>query len=105
MPASMIRPEVGSRWKVSGSNMAIVAMGPMPGSTPISVPISAPASAKNRFAGVSATPKPTTRLPSSSIRYHPPPFWPDRDSMPESENEDRPGEQDQHGGRCQRLER
>ena len=42
----MIRPDTGSRWKVSGSSIAMVAIGPMPGSTPISVPISAPASAK-----------------------------------------------------------
>src|SRR4029077_8128360 len=69
MPASMISPEVGSRWNVSGNSIAMVAIGPMPGRTPINVPISAPASAKNRFAGVSATPKPTTRLLSSSI-YH-----------------------------------
>src|SRR5262245_34992761 len=69
MPASMIKPEVGSRWKVSGNSMAMVAIGPMPGRTPIKVPISAPASAKNRFAGVSATPNPTARLWRISI-YH-----------------------------------
>src|SRR6516165_5752389 len=47
----------------------LVAIGPMPGRTPINVPISAPTSAKTRFAGVSATPKPTARLCRSSI-YH-----------------------------------
>src|SRR5215472_3833450 len=101
MPASMIRPEVGSRWKVSGSSMAMVAIGPMPGNTPISVPTSAPASAKNRFAGVMATPKPSARLPSSSML----PLRPDRDGEPEPENEDRPGEHDQHGRGSERLER
>ena len=66
----MIRPDTGSRWKVSGSSIAMVAIGPMPGSTPISVPISAPISAKPRLAGVSATAKPVARLASScSMRY------------------------------------
>src|SRR5262249_52817198 len=101
MPASMIRPEVGSRWKVSGSSMAMVAIGPMPGRTPISVPISAPASAKNRFAGVSATPKPVTRLLSSSIAL---PLGPDRDRKAEPKDEDRPGQHDQHDGCRERLE-
>src|SRR5215510_2270986 len=104
MPASMIRPEVGSRWKVSGSSIAMVAIGPMPGSTPINVPISAPASAKNRFAGVSATPNPTARLCRSSIRRSLP-FRPDRDRQPQSKNEDAPREHDQHQRRHQRLER
>ena len=63
----MIRPDTGSRWKVSGNSIAMVAIGPMPGSTPISVPISAPTSAKPRFAGVIATPKPVARWSSSSI--------------------------------------
>src|SRR5262249_6475004 len=102
MPASMIRPEVGSRWKVSGSSMAMVAIGPMPGRTPISVPISAPASAKNRLAGVSATPNPVTRLSSSSIAL---PIRPDRDRQAEPEDEDRPGQHDQHNRCHERLKR
>src|ERR671937_420757 len=101
MPASMIRPEVGSRWKVSGSSMAMVAIGPMPGSTPISVPISAPASAKNRLAGVSATPNPVVRLLMSSIGL---PVRPDRDGEAEPQDEDRPGQHDQNGGGRDRLE-
>ena len=64
----MIRPDTGSRWKVSGNSIAMVAIGPMPGSTPISVPISAPRSAKPRLAGVSATPKPVARLASEIHR-------------------------------------
>src|SRR5215471_14874288 len=101
MPASMIRPEVGSRWKVSGSSMAMVAIGPMPGRTPISVPISAPASAKNRLAGVSATPKPVTRLLSNSMAL---PVRPDRDRQAEPKNENGPGQHDQHSGRREGLE-
>ena len=42
MPASMISDAVGGRWKVIGSSMAMVATGPMPGSTPISVPTMQP---------------------------------------------------------------
>src|SRR5215470_38558 len=92
MPASMIRPDTGSRWKVSGNSIAMVAIGPMPGRTPIKVPIRAPASAKPRFAGVSATPKPVARLLRSSIVL---PFRPDRDREPRAEDEDRPRQHDQ----------
>ena len=35
-------PAIGGTLKVSGSNIAIVATGPMPGSTPIKVPTSTP---------------------------------------------------------------
>ncbi len=46
--------ETGSSWKVIGSSMAIVAVAPMPGSTPISVPSSTPIRQKNRFSGLAA---------------------------------------------------
>jgi hypothetical protein len=42
MPASMMRAETGGSTKVVGSSMEIVAIGPMPGSTPINVPRSTP---------------------------------------------------------------
>ncbi len=42
MPASMISADTGGRPKVIGSSMAMVATGPIPGSTPISVPSSTP---------------------------------------------------------------
>src|SRR5439155_12639980 len=102
MPASMIRPETGSRWKVSGNSIAMVAIGPMPGSTPISVPISAPASAKPRLAGVAATPKPVARLSRSSIGSE---IRPNRDGQSEPLDEDRPGEDDQAERREQHLPR
>ena len=38
----MISAPTGGRPKVIGSSIAMVASGPMPGSTPISVPTSAP---------------------------------------------------------------
>src|SRR4051794_28238482 len=101
MPASMIRPDTGSRWKVSGNSMAMVAIGPMPGSTPISVPTSAPVSAKPRFASVRATEKPVARLPSiCSMRL---PVRPDRDRQPEAEDEDDPGQHAHAGSRRERL--
>jgi hypothetical protein len=42
MPASMISAATGSRLKVIGSSIAIVAVGPMPGSTPTAVPSTTP---------------------------------------------------------------
>src|SRR5712691_243141 len=102
MPASMIRPETGSRWNVSGNSIAKVAMGPMQGSTPIRVPTMAPMKAKPRFAGVMATPNPTARLLSSSIRL---PLRPDRDRQSQPDDEDRPGERDEHQGGEKRLDR
>jgi hypothetical protein len=51
---------------VTGSSSAIVAGAPSPGSTPINVPMTAPTSAHPRFHGVSAAPKPSTRLERTS---------------------------------------
>src|SRR5262245_32469651 len=67
MPASMMSAAVGGRWKVIGSSMAMVATGPMPGSTPISVPTMQPSSAYSRFCIETATLIPRTRLESRSI--------------------------------------
>src|SRR3954469_18583469 len=66
MPASMISAPTGGRPKVMGSNMATVAMVPMPGSTPTSVPTSAPIRQSRRLTGVKATPKPRARFEKSS---------------------------------------
>src|SRR3954462_3807772 len=87
MPASMMRPDTGSRWKVSGSSIAMVAIGPMPGSTPIKVPTKAPTKAKPRLAGLSATPYPMARLSRNSIAL---PIGPDRDGEPQPDDEDGP---------------
>src|SRR6185503_10713768 len=67
MPASMISAATGLRLNVIGSSIAMVATGPMPGSTPISVPSRQPISAYSRWIGVNATPKPITRLLKISI--------------------------------------
>jgi hypothetical protein len=42
MPASMISAATGERVNVTGSSIAMVATGPMPGRTPISVPRNTP---------------------------------------------------------------
>ena len=42
MPASMISADTGGRPNVIGSSIAMVAVGPRPGSTPISVPRKTP---------------------------------------------------------------
>src|SRR5262245_53184781 len=66
----MMREETGSPIrKVSGNSIAIVAVAPMPGSTPISVPSSTPTRQKNRFHKVDAVEKPRTRLSKSSMPF------------------------------------
>src|SRR6188508_220325 len=67
MPASMISAATGLRLKVIGSSMAMVATGPMPGSTPISVPSITPIRQYSRCIGEIATPKPMIRLWKISI--------------------------------------
>src|SRR5438067_13174056 len=67
MPASMISAPTGGRPKVIGNSIAIVAKGPMPGSTPISVPTSAPIRQSPRLVGVTATPKPNQRFAKMSM--------------------------------------
>ena len=71
MPASMISAETGGTLKVIGSSIAIVASGPMPGSTPISVPRKHPMKQNQRFCSDSATLKPRIRLLKSSMRQSP----------------------------------
>lgn len=68
MPASMISDDTGSPiWKVTGNSMAMVAVAPMPGSTPIRVPSSTPIRQKPRLASVDAVIKPSARLLKRSI--------------------------------------
>src|ERR1043166_9545202 len=66
MPASMMSAPVGSTLKVSGISMAMVAIGPTPGSTPISVPTRHPTKQRKRFIGDKAVAKPSPRLPMRS---------------------------------------
>src|SRR5512145_2837472 len=67
MPASMMSAPVGSTFRVSGISIAIVAMGPTPGSTPISVPTRQPTKPRKRLVGESAVAKPRARLLKSSM--------------------------------------
>src|SRR5258706_2162416 len=69
MPASMMSAEIGGTLKVTGSSIAIVATGPMPGSTPINVPSTQLIRQNNRLSGVIATPKPITRLLKISMGW------------------------------------
>src|SRR5215212_2862867 len=62
MPASMIRAPTGSSPKVIGKRMAMVAIGPTPGSTPISVPTMQPRKHRARFCSERATERPSPRL-------------------------------------------
>src|SRR5215217_2718664 len=66
MPASMMRAPTGSSPKVIGSSMAIVAIGPTPGSTPISVPTMQPRKQRARFWSDRATPNPSARFENMS---------------------------------------
>jgi hypothetical protein len=68
MPASMISAPSGLRLNVTGSSIAMVAMGPMPGSTPIRVPIRHPNRQNSRLTGVAAAAKPVARLWNTSIK-------------------------------------
>jgi hypothetical protein len=62
MPASKISAPVGSRLKVMGKSIAMVAIGPIPGSTPISVPIRHPPRHKSTFSSESEVAKPSCRF-------------------------------------------
>src|SRR5450631_340809 len=93
MPANMMRDAVGGRWKVIGSSMAMVATGPMPGSTPISVPTMRPTSAYNRFWNERATPIPRARLLRRSILPDP---FDNRDVHAEADLEDDDAHDRQH---------
>src|SRR4029450_6777237 len=62
----MMSAPVGSTLKVSGNSMAMVAIGPMPGSTPIKVPTRHPVKASRRLIGDNAVAKPSPRLPIKS---------------------------------------
>src|SRR4051812_11297522 len=63
----MMSAGVGGRLNVIGSNIAIVATGPMPGSTPINVPKKQPIKQYIRFCRVSATLKPRLKCWISSV--------------------------------------
>src|SRR5918998_5864343 len=71
MPASMMSAPTGSSPKVIGSSMAMVAIGPTPGSTPISVPTRTPRKQSAKLVREKATPKPRARLEKMSAMAAP----------------------------------
>src|SRR6185369_5347031 len=98
MPASMIRADTGCRLNVIGSSIAMVATGPMPGSTPISVPSTTPIRQYSRLIGETATPKPIIRLLKISIMAGPSAHnrRPQREGQREPLHEDQYREDDQY---------
>src|SRR6185295_19445802 len=103
MPASMISAPTGGSPNVIGNSMAIVAKGPMPGSTPISVPTSAPIRHSPRLVGVTATEKPNQRLAKRSM-VRPLEPRPELQRQIEPVGEQQRAEQRQHGAPDQRLD-
>src|SRR5690554_193669 len=67
MPASMMSEVAGSRPRVIGNSIAMVAVGPMPGSTPTSVPRRQPRKQNIRLCGCSVMERPRYRFDTRSI--------------------------------------
>ena len=63
----MMSAPTGSRPKVIGSSMVMVAIGPTPGSTPIRVPIRQPRKQYQTFLRERATSMPSARLAIRSV--------------------------------------
>src|SRR6185369_17547222 len=101
MPASMTRDDSGSMPKVIGSSMAMVGIGPMPGSTPIRVPSRHPRKAKPRFLSEAAAVKPVARLCRRSNSMLPAPPGGKRLRQPVDEEGD--AEDGEPGSEEQRL--
>src|SRR5436305_15147848 len=101
MPASMISAPSGLRLKVTGSSMAMVAIGPMPGNTPISVPIRHPNRQNTRLRGVAAAASPIPRLCRMSISEAP---IPDRQRLAQQAHEQNGAQDGQADGENGRLD-
>src|SRR5919108_1779704 len=87
MPASMISAPTGSMPKVIGNSIAIVAIGPTPGSTPISVPMRQPRKHSARFLNERATARPSPKLAKSSPMSVAQVPWRERDRQTQQELE------------------
>src|SRR3954468_16328381 len=99
MPASMISELRGASPYVAGSSIAMVATGPMPGSTPMRVPSRHPARQKNRFCAVAAAANPTIRLLTMSMSAAPE----YRQRLPQAIDKDDDTEQRERDGERDRL--
>src|SRR6218665_260254 len=95
----MMSEETGSSWKVIGRSMAMVAVAPMPGSTPIRVPSSTPIRQNKRFSGEAAVAKPSARLLNNSmiVSSEPQPGADALERQAERIAEDEDGKQRDHG--------
>ena len=75
MPDSMIIDDTGGMLNVTGSNIVMAAMGPIPGSTPTNVPQRTPTKQNMRLSTDRAVLKPRMRLgmicETNSIAYLP----------------------------------
>src|SRR5687768_16916067 len=104
MPASMISAETGSKLNVIGSRSAIVAVGPMPGSTPTAVPSTTPMKQYSRFSRRRAVSSPSARFSNSSIaRSERDPRADQRQPQLQGDHEDQQRENRQTDGDDQRL--
>src|SRR5688500_4767064 len=102
----MISAVTAGKPKVIGSSIAMVAVGPMPGSAPTVVPSTTPTNPQKRFSGVSAVANPSWRFSSRFMGWlgaaQP---WPDqRQAQLEGEDEDRHAHDRQAGGDSERPE-
>src|SRR3954465_2442360 len=70
MPASMINAPTGGRPNVIGSNMATVAIVPMPGSTPASVPTSAPIRHSRMLIGIGIEKPPPSHCGDQGVNWN-----------------------------------
>src|SRR5262252_6766695 len=101
MPASMMSADTGGSVKVIGSSIAIVADGPMPGSTPINVPTITPMKQYHVFWRLRATLKPSVRWGKCCAKNSISPSslpGPQRERQSQPVHEQRDGERDQYGG-------
>src|SRR3970040_1923354 len=98
MPASMINAPSGESVNVIGSSMAMVAVGPTPGSTPISVPSNTPTRNMTRLNCTSAPTTPSPRLPRISMPVLSDEGRPDREGQRERAHEGEHGTDGQHDG-------
>src|SRR6516164_4363913 len=103
MPASMISAPTGGRPKVTGSSMVMVAMGPIPGSTPISVPTRQPRKQSPRLWRLNATEKPSARFWSRAVISEDEPAGDDEDG--DGKVEEAPEEPDANQGGSEREDR
>src|SRR4030042_1100368 len=99
----MIRAATGGMLNVSGSSIAMVASGPMPGKTPIRVPRKQPMKQYRRFCRENATPNPKIRLIRCSMSLSPSESLEQRIGQAKTPDEHSHRKEDQHNGNKKNL--